>query len=97
MGEKNLRKYKPLYNVYKTANLIAGIGLIGGIEYEILHKIPHIEIPDYLDRNEAVIFTVSGFVETVIIKGIILPNILNPNFSNSFTVLSDWCPISIIG
>lgn len=72
----------------ETLNLIAGGGLILGIESEVLHRAPHIEISDYSNAEENIMFVVSGFVETTIVKGVVLPNLLNPNFNNSFAIFS---------
>lgn len=73
---------------YETLNLIVGGSLILGIEFEVLHKTPHIEISDYFNVEENIMFVVSGFVETTIVRGVVLPNLLNPNFTNSFTMLN---------
>ena len=74
-------------NISKTANSIAGLGLVAGIGNEILHKMPHIEMSDYWRTKEVVPCVVSGFVETMVIREVVLPNLLNPNFLNSFRIL----------
>ena len=73
---------------YETLNLIAGGSLILGIESEALHKIPHLEISNYFNAEDNIMFVVSGFVETTIVRGVVLPNLLNPNFFNSFTIFN---------
>lgn len=73
-------------DISKSLNLIAGASLVLGIENEVLHEAPHIEIPDYLVRNEGVMYVASGFAETVVFREIVLPSLSNPNFLNSFTV-----------